>query len=162
MKCRLIDSNIIIWGIKKQASKGQEENIDKALYLFDWFDENKHEVFVPTCVVAEILVIEPIEKYGETVESINNLGMIIDFDLRAASRYAQIIGSRLAELKQIAKDPDIKNKMKIDHMIVSTALVHGANAIYTTDSHLNTFANGLIEVRDLPNLPAKQTDLFNS
>lgn len=159
-----IDSNIFIWGIKRAPSQGQESMIARAEYLFQWMDENKHQVMIPTIVLAEVLAPEPLEKYPVLMEKISKNFMVVDFDARAASRYGQLFMNRLDEVKKVAKENEIeKQKMKIDHLIISCALVHGASCIYSNDIGLKAFGNNFIEVRDLPfppPPPARQSNLF--
>jgi hypothetical protein len=50
--------------------------------------------------------------------------------------------------------------MKVDHLIVASALVGGAGCIYSEDKGLKTFGQKFIEVRDLPTPPLIQQDLF--
>lgn len=157
-----IDSNIIIWGIKKQASTGQEINIAKAEYFFEWADENGHEIIIPSVVLGEILVPEPAEIRQRYVEILSSAFLIVNFDTRAALKYAQILHNRLPEIKSIAEANSIaKQRMKIDHTIIATAVVNNANCIYSNDGGLKGFAAGHIDVRDLPSRPPKPLSLFD-
>ena len=36
--------------------------------------------------------------------------------------------------------------MKLDHMIIATALVHGANGVFSCDEGIKIFANNIISV----------------
>ena len=158
-----IDSHIFIWGIKKQATDGQENMIEKAEYLFQWADDNKHKIMIPTVVIAEVLAPEPIELYPYYMDIINKNFIVAQYDLRAATIYAQILNNKIGNLKIKAKQLDIKREvMKIDHLILSCALVNGASFIYTVDKGLIAFSEGILETKDLPNPPLKQPDLFTS
>jgi len=149
-----IDSNTFIWGIKKKATSGQEDMIPRAEYLFEWLHDNKHQILIPTVVIAEVLAPEPLEKYPILMDIINRGFMIADFDVRAASRYGQLFMNKLKESKKIAKQNSISTqKMKIDHLIISCALIHNAACIYSTDTGLRAFGQKFIDVRDLPPLP---------
>lgn len=157
-----IDSHVFIWGIKKEASVGQEEMIDRATLFFDWADSNKHQILIPSVVVAEVLAIEPLEKYQHYIDIINKEFIVADFDLRASTRYAQLFNNRFDVLKDLYKNvvhiP--RDLMKIDHLIISCALVNGASCIYTIDKGLISFAKGFIDTRELPHLPPRQSNLF--
>ncbi len=48
-----VDAHILIWGLKKQASKGQEKMIQKSEDFFEWADSEKISVLVPTIVIAK-------------------------------------------------------------------------------------------------------------
>ena len=56
-----IDTHIVIWGIKKQATKGQENMISRAESFLNWLDENKKKIIIPVPVISELLVPVPNE-----------------------------------------------------------------------------------------------------
>src|SRR5436190_9570769 len=119
-----IDSHPIIWGIKKQATTGQEDMVAKAEYFFHWVDEEKHDVIIPTIVVAEILAPEPVTIQSQYLEILNGKFILADFDSRAALKYAQIMHGRFDEAKRIATEQGrFRQEMKIDHLIVAIAIV---------------------------------------
>lgn len=158
-----IDTQICVWGIKRQASKGQEEMIQRAEQFFDWVDTNKHQILIPSIVIAEMLSGEPVENHPKFMEIIESNFMVAQFDTRAASRYAQIMSIKFEDLKRLAIDNGIRReKMKLDQLIMVCALVNGASSIYTNDSGLKNFSDGLIDVKELPPLLAKQADLFSN
>jgi len=158
-----IDSNVFIWGIKKVAAPGQEDMIPRAEYLFKLLDKQGHKLMMPTMVLGEILAPEPLEKYPVLMEKISKNFMVVDFDMRAASRYGQLFTNKLDALKKVAKENEIEvQKMKVDHLIVACALTHGAGCIYSTDKGLKAFGQKYIDVKVLPNLPAVNKDLFGN
>jgi predicted nucleic acid-binding protein len=164
-----IDSNIIVWGIKRQATSGQEEMIVRAEALFKRFDEYKDSIIIPTVVLAEILAPEPPVVRAKYLEILGKSFNIAQFDSRAAMKYAEIMHARFEEIKTIANTTGIhRQKMKMDHIVIATAIVNEANCIYSTDGGLKAFANGYIDVNDLPPIrattpttPLIQTDLFS-
>ena len=149
-----LDSMICVWAIKKQANENQKHNLANAEYLLELIMQNKWKVIIPTVVIAEILMVEPEEKYQEILETINNGFIIAEFDIRAATKYSQILNTNYPELKRLAKEEGVsREKMKVDHLILACALVNGAKTIFTHDDNLSKFANGLINVRTLPSRP---------
>lgn len=154
-----IDSNIVIWGIKKQATAGQEQMIARAEQIFSKADELEDYIVIPTVVLSEILAPELPQIRAKYIEIFKKHFIVAPFDERAALKYAEIMHERFEEVKNLANSTNNpRQKTKVDHMIIATALVYNANAIYSTDIGLKTFALGLIDVRDLP--PLKQ-DLPN-
>lgn len=146
-----IDSNIVIWGIKRQATPGQQEMISRAEQIFARADEYKDFILIPTLVLAEILAPEPPTIRANILEVLNKSFILAPFDVRAAQKYADIFFGRIDIVKQKAADTGTaRQKMKVDHMIIATALVNEANCIYSTDSGLKAFAEGLIDVKDAP------------
>lgn len=158
-----IDANIFIWGIKKQCAAGQEINIEKAAYLFELMDKKNDKIMIPAVVLAEILAPEPLEKHPIIMDAISKNIMLVDFDKRCASQYAFLFTNKIEELKKTAKDNNIDNqKMKLDHLIIASAIVGGAKCIYSEDKGIKTFGQKHIEVRKLPDLPTSQKDLFGN
>jgi hypothetical protein len=85
----------------------------------------------------------------------------LNFDTRSALKYAQILHNRFDEIKRIASENGVlRQKIKMDHIIISSALVNGASCIYSYDIGLKSFANGFIDVREFPTLPIKPLLLF--
>jgi predicted nucleic acid-binding protein len=158
-----IDSNVIIWGIKKQATSGQESLVEQAEYFFQWVDENEHQIIIPTVALAEILAREPEDIRVKYMDVLSSSFHIVDFDSRAALKYAQILYNRFEAVKATAASVGVdRQKMKMDHVIIACAIVHGAKCIYSYDRGLEAFATGWIEVRKFPSRPAPVIDLFSS
>lgn len=156
-----IDSNVFIHGIKRNT--GQDDLIEKAEYFFEWVQEEKHEIIIPTVVIAEILAPEPLEKYPVYMDIINRSFIVSDFDSRAATQYGILLMNKIEEVKKIADEKGIpKNRVKVDHQIIACAIIHGADRILTNDVGLMTFGNTHIEIKYLKDLvlPAKQGSLF--
>ena len=157
-----IDSQIIIWGIKQQSSNEQKDMIEKATAFFSWLDANGHEAIIPTVVVAEILAPEPIDIRIKYSEILNKNFRVVNFDNICAYKYAQILNGKFEEVKQLVADNNLsRQKMKLDHLIIASALANNASCIYSYDKGLKTFAKGLIDVREFPQPPSKPLDLFS-
>lgn len=163
-----IDANIIVWGIKKQATEGQEEMIARAEQFFSRADEYEDTILIPTIVLAEILASEPPQIRAKYIEILSKNFILLPFNEMAALKYAELLFNRFDDIKNIATSVNAsRQRMKADHMIVATAIVNNANAIYSTDNGLKAFAEGFIDVRDLPPLKkinpiqiSEQGDLF--
>lgn len=156
-----IDSNIIIWGIKKQAGEGQEEMIARAEQFFFHADEYEDIILIPTMVLAEILAPEPPQIKAKYLEILSKNFVLVPFNEMASLKYAELLYNRFDDVRNMATAADVtKQRMKVDHMIIATAIVNNANAIYSTDQGLKSFAQGYIDVRDLP--PIKNTLPFQT
>ena len=149
-----IDSHLIIWGIKKEASKGQEHMIEKAENFFKYMDSERIEIILPSIVVAVILSPETAEKRTEYLRVLTKSFRICDFDLLSAKKYAELLHVKLPDIKEYRTNNSIRNdKMKFDYAIVATAIVNNASCIYSYDPHLSKFANGIIEIKEIPPIP---------
>jgi len=156
-----IDSQVIVWGIKRQPTKGQEEMVSKAEYFFEWADSNGHEIIIPTIVVAEVLAPEPETIRSKYLETLTKGFIVVNFDTRSALKYAQLLNGRFEEVKKLQEETGtIRQKMKADHMIIATAITNNASCIYSYDKGLTKFAQGYIDVKEFPTPPPKQIDIF--
>ena len=156
-----IDSMVIVWGIKKSPTTGQESMVEKAEYFFKWADQSGHEIIIPTVVLAEVLAPEPPSIREQYLQILDESFLIRSFDTMAALKYAQILHSRFEEVKNTAKEENVtRQRMKIDHIIIATAIINKASCIYSYDVPLKKFATGFIDVREFPAPPLVQTPLF--
>lgn len=157
-----IDSQIIIWGIKNQSTDTQVDMIEKAATFFNWVDYNGHEIVIPTVVVAEILAPEPIDVRIKYSEILNKNFRVVNFDNLCALKYAQILNGKFEDVKKIGQENDwSRQKMKLDHLIIASAIANNATCIYSYDKGLKSFANNLIDVKEFPPAPTRQPDLFS-
>lgn len=146
-----LDTHILIWGIKQQASPGQENMIHRAKNLLYTLEDSHSQVIVPSLVLAELLM--PVEEkdYGKLLAEISKAFMIVPFDAQAALHYASLWKHwRKKNFEQIGENKPTRAKMKTDFMIVATAISRKAECIYSADTDIDKFAEGHIEVRKLP------------
>ena len=143
------DTQIIIWGVKKQATPGQEPNIDKAEFLIEQCEKDKIQVMLPSIVVAELLCAIDPSQYSAFNQIMQSRFMIIPFDMIAAAYFGKMWQERKKiESKKI--EGISRAEMKADLMIIATALSRKAECIYSEDGPLTRFAQDFIEVRPLP------------
>ncbi len=149
MQLVCFDTQIIIWGVKNQATPGQEENIDKAKLLIRICEDNGSRVMVPSVVVAELLCALAPELHNSFSEQMHRQFIVPLLDTQAALHFANLWKNRQNQrpLTGISR-----SEMKADFMIISIALARGANCIYSEDSGLRNFAQQYIDVKPLPDL----------
>ena len=154
-----IDSQIVIWGIKKQ---GDGDMVEIATHFFKWADEHNHQIVIPTIVVGEVLSPEPAAKRAQIYNELENGFIIAPYDALCALRYAELIHNKgIDVIKDEIKEIGIsRQKMKCDYLIIATALATQSNCIYSYDDGVTKFSKGVIDVRELPPLPPKQNLLF--
>ncbi len=75
--------------------------VSKAEYFFEWVDNNDHEIIIPTIVVAEVLAPEPETIRAKYLETLSKAFIIVNFDVRAALKYAQLFNGRFEEVKKL-------------------------------------------------------------
>ena len=160
-----LDTSIVIWGIRQQASLGQEANVIKAQYLIDRLVKDKKNVILPAIVVGEAAVRVPQEERGRFFSIISERFRIVPFDMLAAVKYSPLLLSRLQEqqIQQLVKEgeaaPSSRRAIKADCMILATAIAHGATLIYTEDGRLTNLAADHISVSGLPEVPPQPIPL---
>jgi len=156
-----LDTHIVIWGIKKQASAGQESLILQAENFLKWLDLNKKKIIIPVPVISELLVPIPDSEHEKFLEIIHSKFRVIPFDEVAAVKQAQIFNLKNDDtaIREYRTAHNItRERLKIDYQIASIALVRGAECIYSHDPHLKRFVDDLIAVKEMPNL-GSQTEL---
>jgi predicted nucleic acid-binding protein len=143
------DTQIIIWGVKKQATPGQEDNIDKAKYLISTCEQQKINIMVPSVVVAEVLCALDPGLHNAFSELMHRRFIVPPFDTQAALHFARMWRNK----KQPKDESGISRaEMKADFMIIATALARRAECIYSQDIGLKKFAQDYIDVKPLPKI----------
>jgi len=166
MKRICLDNHILIWGVRGISTPGQEVMISRATTLLEELDENDVDILVPAVVVSEFLAGVPKERHTELLNVLNGRFQLPPFDVRAAAVAAAIwrdSAARDPNLRERVREafPETKSaKIKADVQILATALARNADVLYTHDGPLRTIADGLIEVRELPQPRPKQAELL--
>jgi predicted nucleic acid-binding protein len=157
-----LDTQILIWGLKKQAKPEQQDEIAKAEYFLKKCDEEKTAIIIPSVVIAELLAGIPLAEHGAFLGLVNKRFMIASFDLPAAAIYGEYFESwRAAHPDSSFREEGFSRvKFKVDHMILAIAVTRDANCLYTNDDELIAHSNGRIEARKLPKVLPQQQPLF--
>jgi hypothetical protein len=118
-------------------------------------------LIIPTIVLAEALIREPEDNHAKMVETAHRDFIVVDFDSRCSMQYGRMLrGEKWEEAKETQRKHGIvREKMKLDHMIVCCGIVNGANAIFSEDSDVVKFARGHLQVRSITEM-AIQANLF--
>jgi predicted nucleic acid-binding protein len=161
MKLVCIDNHALIWGIREVADKGQEAMIPRTKAFFDWCRLNNTMIMVPSIVIGEMLTaIEP--KHHSMILNLLGSGFDIPpYDAKAAALFAKLWREKkdsglVNEIRDNLKAT--RQELKADCMIVATAISRKAEVIYSHDKKLKSFANGNIDVIEIPKFP-QQDDL---
>ena len=149
---------------KKPIEKGRE----RVEHLIDTLSDARTRMFVPSPVLAEVLVYAgaaAIAGYISKIRGVSSMS-VADFDTLAAIECAQLTGAALAGGRKRGKESQQPwQKVKFDRQIVAIAKVHQADTIYTCDEGLAILARAenfvVRHVADLPMPPLKsQPDMF--
>jgi predicted nucleic acid-binding protein len=146
-----------IWAVKKQAEAHDNFRLAQAEAILQWIKKDKHQLLIPTIVLAESLIREPLENHALIMAEAYKHAQIVDFDSRAALQYGELL--RLDNFQKAIENGQavgtIRQKMKIDHIIIACALVHGADLLFSDDSGVKTFAEGRIKVQSIGAIPVQ-------
>ena len=158
-----LDSQVIIWGIKRQAEHDQSDMIAIATDFIKHLSDEEYEVIVPSPVLSELMVRMPLDKHAAFVDYMQSNFMIAPFDALAAVKCAEMMAAYRSdeELKQYREENKITNAtIKYDYQIAAIACVGNCECIYSYDKGLKNFASGHIEVRQIPRSLGSQASIF--
>ena len=151
MKLVCLDTQIIIWGVKGEATQGQEHMPAKAKAFIAELAKSKVECIIPAIAVAECLFKAP-QKREAMLSVFNQCFRVAPFDLAAAEKYVSMYDNesfRNARQQSGAS----RETIRIDGMIVAIAVANKAECIYSDDEHVGRLARGHIECKTLASVP---------
>lgn len=157
-----MDTHVLIWGIKGEAEPGQEDMIGLAQSFLEMLETRGVRVIVPSPVVFELLMRIPASGHAGIVDSFRSNFEVVPFDVMAASEAARIwYASKRNDLVEgVIDDLNVtRREVKVDTMIVGTALARGAFCIYSHDGPLKRLATPHIPVQEVG--PGTQMDFIS-
>jgi len=157
-----LDTNIVIWGIRKEASIGDEICALKAQHLIETLEKNKCLIFIPSIVAAEAGVKVPVEKRMLFFSMLAERFMILPFDGKASAIYPGLreAGLQAQQIEGLQLVPDYGRKAyNADCMVLATVMARNVGVLYTLDKRLTRLAAGRVEVKGLPDIPPKMIEL---
>lgn len=154
-----LDSDVLIWGLMKEASRGQENMISKVSSFINHLHTINKKIILPTPIITELTWVLDKEKRIDIVQKINRNFIVASFDKKAA-----LICSDL--LSQYQNQPDYniikeelgKRRLKFDTMIIAIAISNNCEHFYTNNIDDFKLAKENIKISNIPSLP-EQTNL---
>lgn len=151
-----IDAMILIWGFHKPhyKPKAKPRNQDvgemrrRSRLFLRTLEEEEETVMVPAIAVSEVLLGIPPKDHGDFIATLQESFFLPPYDLRAASLAARL----WQETRELPKsEQPVRSTLRSDVMIVATAKVAKAKAIYSHDENLRKLAvRAGMEAYDLP------------
>ena len=158
MNTACIDNHILIWGVRKEATPGQDMMIERAELFLEYCDAAKIKILVPTIVVGEFLVKTPQEKHEEISAVLEKRFRIAPYDAITAACAARILQEyKTSGMKATHTNRDV---LKADIQILATAITRKCNVLYTHDDGLTALAGRYIKVCKMPDSLCRQTQMF--
>ncbi len=152
-----LDTNIIVFGAMSRGRNPEGQNfIEMSRALLRDIEKKKYEVLLPTVSVGELLVPVPEQLHAEELDKLRKRWRIVDYDALAAAQFARMRHAKLTNrtLRELRRgDPAAtRNQQIADVMLAATAIVNGAETLYTSDERVVNLVNDFIEVRYLPRI----------
>jgi predicted nucleic acid-binding protein len=147
-----VDTNIMIWGIKRQAEPGQEEMIERAVSFFSDLATRQIRVAIPAQALAEFLI-----RYSSEDERRRSLHAIErGFVVAPLDGKAAIIAAELwpgtEQLDAIRGTHNVTRQIvKADINVIASAIAIGATKLFSHEhERFRRIAGSRIIVEDLP------------
>src|SRR5438105_887840 len=127
------DTSILIWGIRGQASPGQEQMIERTRRYIAHLDSTRQRVMIPAPVLAEYLI------GSGSNEARNNERQVIESRFQVPS-----LNAPSAQLAAEIQDADNVRRirqsgavdrqcLRTDAFIIAVAIIHSAERIISND-----------------------------
>lgn len=157
----VFDNHVLIWGIKEQATLGQEDMIPAAKKLLQLARDENWNVILPTVILAEFLTPIPVSQQPMALNMITGLFKTVSFCPPSSGRFAKVWADRVEKgiVDQLKQDEVGKHDIKFDCLIVATAIQNNVDCIYSNDAGLARFAEGLVMVKKINSEPTQTTFL---
>ena len=72
MSLIVLDTQILIWAVKREATPGQEPMIEKAARYLEHLDKCKDQMIIPGVVVSEFLANVPDERQAAVLKALED------------------------------------------------------------------------------------------
>jgi predicted nucleic acid-binding protein len=154
----IVDSQIFIWGIKREDNNLQREDVQRSRTLIQILERERKKIVVPAPQLAELLSGCTPDKRQDLLSFVSRRYQVLPFDSLSALKFGELLHKTLKdeELKAYFKEKNIyKARMKFDCMIVATGITRGISTIYSHDKDLKKYADGQISIKDLTNIPVQ-------
>jgi predicted nucleic acid-binding protein len=158
MKQVVVDTHILIWGIKEQADPGQEEMIERTRQFIDQCNTKGTHILVPSVVVGELLTAVEVQSHLMTLNLLQTAFVVPPYDAAASAIFARLWQKKQESgvIENIRKELGAtRQELKADCMIVATAVAQKADALYSHDAKLASFAADEMSVLEVPPLQAQ-------
>ena len=153
----LLDTMICLWGMKGQATPGQEHKIRDAQRFLDYLDEEGFEVAISAVTLSELLVACGESEREELAKEIGETLLVLSFDVGSAIQ-ASILFQNWKQKNESTSNT--RQTVKADCQILGTAIAHGASTLFTEDKEILKMAGNRIKVLPIPPQAQQELDLL--
>ncbi len=152
------DTPLLIYGIQQKASSENADLVTRTKELIRRLGDKRAKIMVPAPALTEFLVGLPPPLRSPKI--LTDLFAVGSFDAQCAQIAAEL-QANVDRMKQIRQQYQIpKQCLKVDTMIIATAIAYNSGMIYTNDlGHFKDIAQNRIVIKEIPPLPDR-TNLF--
>lgn len=147
-----LDTHVLIWGISKTAKPSQEYMIGRTANFLAWLQNEQATILIPAVVLAEFLVHIPEKEHRNILALFQRDFFIPSVDALTASLFASVWQKN--RNNGLPADAS-REVLKIDGLLVATALACKAHIIYSEDPDIEKLAKGYIDVSPIPSIPTQ-------
>jgi predicted nucleic acid-binding protein len=144
-----LDTNALIWGLKRECTPGQEDMLRRADLLLEELAHQESQLVLPTVSLAELMA--PLGEPQRTTfsQKARERFLIVPFDARAAHFAPAIWQAREHSGKRTAGS---RTCLKADALIIASGYAAGVRCFYSNDKRFRTLAESLegVTAKDLP------------
>lgn len=151
-----LDTMILVWGVRRECTPGQEDRLQAADALFEQFENDGTRLLIPAPVLSEYLVRVPRSQWEDVLSVFKAEYIIGTYDAKAAMIAAELHTRRVETLKpeEIA-DLGGRRELKVDCQVVAVAMSNGADVLYSDDKGVKHIADNRIRVVRLADIPVQ-------
>jgi predicted nucleic acid-binding protein len=153
------DTGPVIWGVQGFATPGQEDMIDRTRKYIRHLDKKGQRVMIPALVLAEYLLGFELKEQDQQRQMIEQFFFVPSLDVPAAHLAARLLKNPQV-VQSVRQGGQVgRQQLRIDALILATAIVNQAEKVISNDNHIHKLAQGLIPVEEVPDIP-EQGELF--
>lgn len=152
------DTPLLVYGIQRSSTPENEHLVTRTAALIRRLADKKARIMVPAPALTEFLVGLPPALRSPKI--LTDLFAVGSFNAHCAQIAADLQADS-DRMKEIRQQHQVQRQcLKVDTMIIATAIAYNSTAIYTNDlGHFQALSQGLIPIREIPPLP-DQTGLL--
>lgn len=144
-----VDTNVLILGMHDKTERKQQDGVFQAKTFLKDCSEKKIRVIVPSIVVAEFLIGVPEDKQDALTALISTKFVVAPLDTRISVQVARLWKRNKGIV--VAS----RNELKVDCIIVATAVSYRVSCIYSDDEHIPKIAKEQVPVRKITDYPSQ-------
>ena len=155
-----LDTHVVIWGLKGEATSGQEGMIHRTKQFIKHQFEEGNDLMIPAPVVSEVLIRGTTSQLQAVRDLMERSFFIPSFDMPAAYLAAELERSREAvELIDSGQAP--REHIRVDTQIAAIAIIQNAEMIVSHDPYMRRIVHSRINVIEVPDIPEQETLEFS-